>query len=109
MLRDFAGLPRAGCRRGGVILQVAFLGSLVLPASAPLALKTRTGALVLGPRESPVSPGVTAAFTRLSLLLLPLDGSVESGDVFAAAAESSVVSVARRRPEASSSPNSMSP
>lgn len=101
--RNPAGLPRPRSTLVGFCLQVILLDSLtlVLPAPAPLARKTRT------PGESPGSGEVTAVFTSLLLPLLPLDSSVESGDGFAASAVSPVVSNPGRGSETSSSPESM--
>lgn len=93
--RDPAGLPRPRCTIVGFFLHASSLDSLALPAAAPLDRKTRTE-----PRES---AEITAVFMRLLLPLLPLDRSVEAGDVFAASAVSPVVSVF----ESSSSSESM--
>lgn len=101
--RDPAGLPRPRCV---FFLQGAFLDSLVPPAPATRARKTRTGPPVPD-RESPDSGEITAVFMRRLLPLLPMDGSVESGDGLAASVESPVVSVPGRVLETSSSSESM--
>lgn len=81
-------------------MQAAFLElpPALLPAPTALARKTRN--VAAEPLESGEAAGV---FASLLLPLLPLDGSVGSGDGFAASVESPVVSVPGRIPETSSS------
>lgn len=97
--RDDAGLPR--CMIMVLFLHVAFTDSLMMPAAAPLARKTRSA-------RDPGSAEATAVFTRRLLPLLQLDDSVESGDGFAASVASAVASVQGRERKSSSFPWSMS-
>lgn len=97
------GLPRPRCSAAGFFLEVAFLDSLVLQAPGPLARKTRTGPSVL--HREPAE--VTAGFIRLLLPLVPLGGSVEPGDDFAASVESRIISFPRLVLESSSTSGSM--
>lgn len=97
--RDVAGLPR--CITMILFLHVAFTDSLMMPAAAPLARKTRS-------TRDPGSAEVTAVFKRRLLPLLQLDDSVESGDGLRASVASAVAPVQGPELKTSSFPWSMS-
>lgn len=85
--RDVAGLPR--CITMVLFLYAAFTDSLMMPAAAPLARKTRSA-------RDPGSAEVTVVFTRRLLPLLQPDDSVQSEDCFTASVASAVAPVQGR-------------